>query len=233
MPPDTRGRWFGPADLSGVDLRGLDLTRTDLQKARLAHAHAEGVVVHGALALEHRAAIHQRLDQGGLARAVGAQQSDAVACAELEAQLADDLVLPVAQRGAFQLQQLLRLSIGLDEAEAELGIHVRGRNLDHALEHLQAALCLPGLVLLVAETFHVALHVADLLLLINFSEQNIQKICLWVHFHQIFGLLQQMLPPQHINMEDLVDMENHSLSSQQQISFQQFLPHYKHHFQML
>ena len=106
-----------------------------------------------------------RLDQRGLAGAIGAQQSQPCAGLQSKLQVLEDRTARVAQRGVLQREQRRRRAPGRRDLEIEWRIHVRGCHALEPVERLETALRLPGLAGLGAEAGDETTDVGDLALL--------------------------------------------------------------------
>src|SRR5690606_5819127 len=100
----------------------------------------------------------KRLDQGRLARAIGAKQANALPRQEGKTNLLklNTLVIgsAITESGFVQHQQRMRRLFGRGQGEMEGRIHMGQRDGAHALEHLQSTLGLTGLGGLVAKACH-------------------------------------------------------------------------------
>ncbi len=112
-----------------------------------------------------RQAASQGLDQGRLARTIGAEHADTCAGGQLQLDVVQDRRTFVTKHAITQIQQRVGLPVGLAEAEVERRVDMRRAEQLHALQCLESALGLTGLGRLGAEAGDVLLHVFALRLL--------------------------------------------------------------------
>ena len=111
---------------------------------------------------------HQQLDEGGLARAVGAEQGDARAGAQHQADIGEQGLVAVAARGLLQPDEGVRAAFRGFDLQLEMAVvDVRRGDAFQPLQRLDAALRLLGLAGLGAEAADEVLEVGDLLLLLR------------------------------------------------------------------
>src|SRR5690606_38566799 len=117
------------------------------------------------LARHDRLRSGQHLDERRLARAIGAEQADAIARYELEARVAEHGLLRVAGAHVTKGQQRPRNLRRIAKREAKRAVDVGRRDELHALQCLHAALRLARFRGVRLETVDVAANVRDLALL--------------------------------------------------------------------
>ena len=96
------------------------------------------------IARELREHPHDRLDEGGLAGAVHAQNADAVARADRKRDVPKNRQVFIARRETFRVDEVLGEAFGLRKFKAPLALRAHGLDRLQALEHLDARLRLTG-----------------------------------------------------------------------------------------
>ena len=96
------------------------------------------------IARELREHPHDRLDEGGLAGAVHAQNADAVARADRKRDVPKNRQVFIARRETFRVDEVLGETFGLRKFKAPLALRAHGLDRLQALEHLDARLRLTG-----------------------------------------------------------------------------------------
>jgi hypothetical protein len=164
-----------------------------------------------ALARQRRQRSGDGLEQRRFARAVRAEQADAVAAADSPVEILENRSrLAVAERRGFEQHELLRDDACWREREFERAVDVRGRDPFHPLERFDPALRLLRLRCLCAEAVDERLQVRDLPLLFDVGRLLQREL------HRPLALELRVVARVRLDLQ-LIDVRDHRHDTVQEI----------------